>query len=174
MSTAATGVFVRDNITSTCRICLKAGGFVKLGIATEPAPGVNPDSMKGTIYISPGFQRDTLIMNMLDVLCFQKDHRPNNYFCVLDGLGRVSGLFVFDNDCPSTFFPSPSIRFQSYVKCSPFVTREGYINRPFLDKATAGCFMGLCEEQLNEALSGKYGSTYLKYFAGKYDAEIAC
>ena len=73
-------------VPETKYVCLKIDGAVKMGVSTYPSSGINPDTMKN-ICITPGFQRDLLIMNMLDIICRQQDHRPNNYFCILDEAG---------------------------------------------------------------------------------------
>ena len=140
-------------VPETKYVCLKIDGAVKMGVSTYPSSGINPDSMKN-ICITPGFQRDLLIMNMLDIICRQQDHRPNNYFCILDEAGHICGLSVFDNDAPNTFAPNPSVRFSSFNNEAAFVDSEGRINRPFLDKDATECLLGLSEAKISEELRG--------------------
>ena len=142
-------------IPGTKYICLKIGGTVKLGVSVDRAQGINPNSMAGKDFrIAPGFQRDMLIMTMLDVICLQQDHRPGNYFCILDNAGNISGISVFDNDAPSTFDPNPSVTFSSYNREAPLVLPNGTNNRPFMDKAASECMLGLSDDKIYGALSG--------------------
>ena len=142
-----------DIVPSTKYICLKCGNAIKIGVSVDVAAGKGFWNING-IRITPSFQREINIMNMLDVICYEKDHRPDNYFCKVDEADNIIGVSVFDNDSPSTFLPSLSIRFRSFSLEAPFVDNRGYINRPFFDKKSAECLMQLRKEVISQKLSG--------------------
>jgi hypothetical protein len=69
----------------------------------------------------------------LDAICYQKDHRPGNYFVNSDENGQYKDICAFDNDCPTTLFPSPNPSFTTYVGV-PGVIKNGYIQQPFISE----------------------------------------
>ena len=85
--------------------------------------------------LSPNLQNELNNLNILDVICYEKDHRPGNYNIVIKD-DHLFGIRVYDNDSPMCFFPTPNIKFKTYADCSPLV-KKGMINRPHLDQDTA-------------------------------------
>ncbi|MBR0151647.1 MAG: hypothetical protein IJP89_09830 [Synergistaceae bacterium] len=133
-------------------ICLNYGEKSRVGISIDVADGVPTDSL-ADIRITPSFQRELSILNMLDVICFQRDHKPDSYFVKTDKYGAVCGLSAFDNDEPGAFIAVPTIRFTGYDSQSPFVDRAGHINRPYLDSDISLHIMSITPEDLHNALS---------------------
>ena len=112
--------------------------------------------------ISPEFQRQSLILNVLDAICYQKDHRPGNYFVTVKE-GTAVGISAFDNDCPTTFMCSANIGFYTYSGCSPIVNSKGMINRPYLDKETTEALCSLDKTTIKQHLEGAISKTELIY-----------
>lgn len=139
-------------VPETKYICLKTGGTVKTGIAAAPAQGVNPDIMKD-MKITPSFQRAVSQLGLLDVICHHMDHRPNNYYCILNGNGEVTGLSVFDNDEAATFAPVYTLNFSNYGLEAPFV-KDGRINRPYLDRENVSRVLEVQDRDISRALGG--------------------
>ena len=126
-------------------------GEERIGVSVATAPGVAPTDA-ACLGITPEFQRQTLILNVADVICYQRDHRPGNYFVTLkDGL--ADGVCAFDNDCPTTLLNTPDISFTTYSGCSPLVDRSGLVNRPYLDASTTDRLMELSEREVLETVS---------------------
>lgn len=83
--------------------------------------------------VSPEFQKKLITLNVFDALCFQRDHKQENYYVVYNGKMEAEGVCAFDNDAPMTFFPLPIVTFDTCVKCSPVVVKRKY-NRPYIDR----------------------------------------
>lgn len=113
-----------------CRLHL-SNGQTLFGVLSESAPG---ERMKDAEPIcDSGLQRALLNLNLLDVVCNQPDHGPNNYsVCRRDG---VCSVCAFDNDNDQTFFPFLHID-RNLSGCSPFINGNGIVNRPGLDAET--------------------------------------
>ena len=111
-----------------------------LGSLMERAPGqsvvkIPPDDRKRIV--SAQLYHCLCNLNFLDSICYEKDHRPNNYLVELDDNGVATGVCAFDNDAPLTFFPSSNPSFSSYMGCSGIIARDGTINRPYMDISLA-------------------------------------
>ena len=135
---------------------LMLDGIEKYGVVVGVAKGCSPEdavNRYGMTGVSPEFQRQSMILNIMDVICYQKDHRPGNYFVtVKDGLAK--DISAFDNDCPTTLMRTRSIRFTSYFGCSPLVDTHGIIDRPYLDKDTTERLLKLTVEDITHAMQG--------------------
>lgn len=131
-------------------------GQPRIGVVVGKAPGFSPDAaVEGEILgVTSNFQRQSIILNIADVICYQKDHRPGNYYISTDNNRKAYALSAFDNDCPTTLLPTPNVCFYSYSGYSPFVDKKGRVNRPFLDKECVNLLHSLSEEKLRTALGG--------------------
>ncbi len=101
------------------------------------APGVSSDKIDVNTrkqICSPSLQRSLNILNFLDVICLEKDHRPSNYNVILKNQDIVS-IVAFDNDSPNSFGLG-GISFETYVGCSPLIVGK-YVNRPYIDSDLA-------------------------------------
>lgn len=104
-----------------------------LGVKCNSAPG---ERMKDVSVVpSKSLQQQLLALNVLDVICYQPDHGPNNYSVRIDNDGAAV-ICAFDNDNPYTFFPRLSVS-HSFVGCAPLVGKDGRIARPYMDKDLA-------------------------------------
>lgn len=106
------------------------GKYLK-GSLMDEAPGLRADCIDRITRLnnlSGSIQRELVALNILDVICHERDHRPDNYNVLLsDGEAMVC---AFDNDSPMSFFPSSSINFLTYKGCSSLVDSYGVYNRP--------------------------------------------
>lgn len=108
------------------------GGKSFFGLLSNSAPGERMSDC--SVPPSGALQRELINLNVLDAICFQNDHGPNNY-----NIYKENGEFkvcAFDNDNPSTFFPIFSVS-ASLAGCSPLINKKGIVNRPFFDKDLA-------------------------------------
>lgn len=133
--------------TEYVKVCVTdAGNCVLFGSFMEKAQGmcamdIPPERRRAML--TPEFQRSLLNMNLLDVICHEMDHSPNNYNVVLNAAGNAVDVSVYDNNGLGTFSLNGSIDYQTYKKCSSIVNAEGRINRPCLDKAVVMSIMKL-------------------------------
>lgn len=104
--------------------------------------------------LTPEFQKAMNALHLLDIICHEGDHSPNNYNIVLDDHGMAVGLSVFDNNGVSTFSINPDISFTSYKACSAFVTPNGEIARPYMSRELAQRVLAIRRKSLNAALHG--------------------
>lgn len=120
-------------ITSSkwCRV-ITDDDTVRFGVLSASAPGHRMVDVN--MKPSPSLQKALLNLNLLDVICYQPDHGPNNYNVYTDMQGDCR-ICAFDNDNVKTFFPFMTVT-QSVSGCSPFVVGR-HINRPHLPKSTA-------------------------------------
>ena len=111
----------------------------KVGTFMLEAKGISPVSLtkKQRKKVAPSFQRNCSDLNILDAICYEKDHRPGNYNVLIDKDGLITGLQAFDNDCPLTFFLTSSIKHVSYWGSTSLVDSTGKISLPFMSKKVA-------------------------------------
>lgn len=109
--------------------------FDKIGIVTRECAGICPLELseKEKLNISPIFQQELNRMNYFDAVCFQRDHKEENYFVEIDNNGKINQVIALDNDSPMTFFPIPKLSFSTSVLCTP-VCYGKKPNRPYIDE----------------------------------------
>ncbi len=137
-------LMVGSLITETlwCRITLEDNRIL-FGVMTKAAKGSRMSDTEPEL--SGKLQRELNILNLLDIISFQKDHGPNNYNVTEDG-----EVCAFDNDNPTTFMPVATIS-ASLSGCSPYVNNSGKIMRPYVDKT----FLELINNIDTKALTSK-------------------
>jgi hypothetical protein len=118
-----------------------------LGLASPCAPGVRMLDADPTPDAS--LQRELTCLNMLDAVCGQRDHGPNNYNVLCDG-GRYS-VCAFDNDEDRAFFPSPGVG-AGLSGCAPLVDAHGRIRRPHMDRDMAEAMAHIRPARLKKQL----------------------
>ena len=97
--------------TDLAFLCLE-DGRKRLGTIMKDAGGVRIQTLKiNKETLNPIIQRELNNLNVLDVLCFERDHRPSNYSIRFDS-NTPCGVCAFDNDSPMSF-NSPSVYFTS-------------------------------------------------------------
>lgn len=119
---------------------IERNGQMIFGSLMARAPGVNPNSLsRGKLdsYASPQLLSSLISLNLLDVICNEKDHRPGNYNVILDKFGKGCSVVAFDNDSPLSFFPTIKVNMTSYFGSSAMIDTNGCINRVGLDARLA-------------------------------------
>ena len=123
-------------IPKTKYIRLRGLGNERFGTLMEAAQGISFNNIAHSTCrknYSPLLQKNLLNLNILDTICFEKDHRPDNYNIVLNKDKKPESICAFDNDSPMSFIPTRTASFMTYEGCSPLIDKTGFINRPFLD-----------------------------------------
>ena len=138
--------------TRLCRLELEDGSAM-LGVLCEAAKGNRMSDTQVTADAS--LQRELTDLNILDLICFQPDHGPNNYNVYREG-GEYR-VCAFDNDNPNTFLPFPFVS-RNFCGCSPIVSAKGRYDRPYMDGALL-----LAVRNLNVALLKKELKPYLNF-----------
>lgn len=81
------------------------------GVLSVKAPGVRACDIEiEEKSYTPALKKSLSRLYILDILCYQVDHGPNNYNIILEDGEYPVGVCAFDNDNPSTFFPYLGIR----------------------------------------------------------------
>ncbi len=135
---------------------LLVDGDVKIGSLQEKAEGINIDLLSNAVIrgtISPKLQRLLGILNCMDYICWERDHRPSNFNVQLDNSGTCTGISVFDNDSPESFFPVFSRFFSSYMGSSSLINTCGEINRPYLDKNFCNKILTINDDSIVEVIT---------------------
>lgn len=144
-----------DSLIPKVEVCeLNIGGKVRIGTLMEKAEGENvaytlPEDRKKIA--KKTFLKDLTNLEYLDALCYQLDHRLDNYNVVYDEEHRATSVVAFDNDASRTFFPFPSMPKQTYAGAS-CVVKNGAVNRPYMDKKLSQHIFNISEADLNKEL----------------------
>ena len=126
-------------------------GSIIYGVLSFQAPGIRAmDSME---LPTPYMQRDLASLSVLDYLCCQPDHKPNNYNVVLGSNMFENSICAFDNDNQFTFFPVFNPRHYKKYWFSKFITKKGTIDLPFLDESFARTILNTDIEKVSQNLS---------------------
>lgn len=123
------------------------------GTVMKQASGVGADKIaqaEKEKIITPSLQRMLNNLNILDVICLEKDHRPSNYNIVIDK-NKAHSVVAFDNDSPNSFGLG-GINFATYAGCSPWIV-EGRLNRPYIDRGVADNIINLDEQMLFDEMN---------------------
>lgn len=134
---------------------LNISGKKRIGTLMDKAEGKTPAYVlpeKRKMIKKESFLRDLSNLEYLDALCYQLDHRLDNYNVVYDERGFAETVVAFDNDASRTFFPFPSMPRSTYAGASS-VVRNGLVNRPYIDDDFAQHIQQLTEEELKKELS---------------------
>lgn len=137
--------------TEYAMLCID-GETVLFGSVMEEAPGVSVEKMDAVArrdICTPELQRALNNLNVLDVICHEKDHRPGNYLVTVDR-GKATGVSAFDNDSPNSFGIG-GISFETYVGCSPWALK-GRVNRPYVDADLAERITKVSDKDLKDAI----------------------
>jgi len=89
----------------------------------------------------------------LDVICYELDHKPDNYKLIKDSNGFYSSICSFDNDSPKSLFPSFSASTSSYFGSSPIIDNNGRFNRPYLDYNLSQKIIDIKSDEVKKRLS---------------------
>lgn len=129
-----------------CRLVFENGDSL-LGIISNAAPGSR--MVDSDVLPCGSLQRELMSLSVLDLICMQTDHGPNNYnVAQMNGEYRVC---AFDNDNPNTFLPLPVLR-RGLAGCSRLVDGNGLLNRPYVSRTLYSSICDLDLVELNRAV----------------------
>lgn len=125
-----------------------------LGTMMSNADGVDVREIKDCYKtaITPQLARALNNLNILDVICYEQDHRPGNYKVVLNSEGKAVSIQSFDNDSPWAFSPFGKVNFHTYERAS-YIINNGKINRPAIDKQLAEKIVGFTKNDISQEFS---------------------
>lgn len=141
-------------IPETTFATLKIDDYTLFGTMMKEAKGIYPLRMKESISgsITDTLYRQLTVLNIVDAISNEYDHRPGNYFVEVDrNESKALSISVFDNDCPWTFFPFFKRRFVTYESTSPLV-KKGVVNRPCVDSLFVERLLTIDKHQLYSTL----------------------
>lgn len=149
-------LFNETNLICPVSLCkLKfPNGYTVIGSVMPDAGGVNTVKMnvnERKRILSERLKSKLDVLNVLDVLCRETDHRPGNYSVILDDCGKAFSIKAFDNDSVLAFFPSLSIK-KSRTGVSSLIGRGGCFNRETIDENFKKTFINITEKQLDTAV----------------------
>lgn len=128
---------LQDLLTSTelCKLTIDNKHTV-LGTMSSKARGVKYEKVKNGLSqrMTPKLLQTLTNYNLLDVICYEQDHGANNYMNLIDEEGKIYSICSFDNDSPTSFKLSTSVNFTFSAEGRPFVSSDGFVTRPWLDK----------------------------------------
>jgi len=158
---------IADNLASshiipeTYYAWLQFNGIKRFGVVEKPANGINPlENDISKFMIAGSFQRDLFLLNMIDVICYQRDHRPGNYFVEVAN-DEIIHVSAFDNDCPTTLAPTCSLKIVPYVG-GDYIEKNGYLNRPYIDEEFYNALIRMSDEKINIITDGYISSMQKK------------
>lgn len=128
-----------------CRVQVD-GGKEMVGTMASFADGIGFREIQDMyqVVFTPELCKELTNLNIIDVICYEKDHCPRNYNIVLNEEGQAISICSFDNDTSWSFSPIGGVAFRTYAGASHFV-KNGVINRPFLD-------LDVCDRLFNLSL----------------------
>lgn len=126
-------------------------GIRKVGTIMDKAPGYPPSDItpqRRANLERTTFLKDLTNLEYLDALCYQLDHRLDNYYVVENEDGRIARVVAFDNDAARTFFVRSKLPAGTYAGCSAVVGADGLVARPYMDSAFARAVCDCKRKQL--------------------------
>ena len=141
-------------IPETKYIKLTFDGKTRVGVSVAAADGQSPDSFDTfeEKQFTASFQNNLLNLHILDTICYQKDHRPGNYFVSLNEYNELVGINAFDNDCPTTFLSTGNVRFRSYCNCKPLINDSNEFAYPYISEEIYSRIMEIEEDEFESVL----------------------
>ena len=133
-------------------------GLVLCGTMSSDAGGVDVRVLKNCFKeaYTPSLARDLTTLNLIDAICYEKDHRPGNYHIIMDENEKAVSICSFDNDSPWSFAPFGGAGFKPYDGASEII-KGGRFNRPMLDTKVKDRLMKLSKGDVFSALSPLIG-----------------
>lgn len=152
---------VSDLITPVHVCKSNISGKTRIGTLMDVANGqtpayITPDKRQN--YKKETFLKDLTNLEYLDGICYQLDHRLDNYN-VIENNGIIVGVEAFDNDANRTFFPTSKFPSSTYAGASCILTNQGRVNRPYIDANLAEKILSIDSTCLYDAV-GIYLSSH--------------
>lgn len=149
--------------TRFCTLHMEDGSEL-FGLLSDSAPGVR--MMDAHIEPSGSLQRELMDLFLLDILCYQVDHGPNNYSVAVSENGTAS-VCPFDNDNPLTFFPHCTVS-RPLAGCTSLKDKKGKILRPFLDRDVVQRLQTVDTHKLGKQLAPYLNRLQIAALSGRF------
>lgn len=151
------------------KIKLSSGKWI-VGSIMEDAMGISPndisdDKIKDMTTVQ--LAEDLTTMNIMDALCSEGDHRPDNYMLKIEN-DKIVSVCSFDNDSPLSFFLTSSIGRTSMDTCE-IVNNAGKINREQVDMDFLQRVKNVTREQVKECARSYLSSLQLYFLLKRFD-----
>ena len=145
-----------------CRLQIDDGKEL-VGTMSSVAKGVDVRDLKDCFEtcFTPELDKELTNLNLIDTICYEKDHRPGNYHIILNAEGRAISVCSFDNDSPWSFSPFGGASFKTYAGASEFVL-NGKINRPLIDYSVLERVLSLSEKDVEDNLGHLLGNNQVR------------
>ncbi len=154
-----------ESLITPVQVCsFSDGNTERLGTLMEKAPGYPPSEIvpqKRTNLDCSSFLKDLTCLEYLDALCYQLDHRLDNYYVIENKEGQIARVVAFDNDAARTFFINNKLPKGTYAGCSGVLAKDGTVDRPYMDQDFAQALCRLNKAVLEEQLGGLMSKTQL-------------
>lgn len=154
---------LEDMIPKTKYVVLNTKNSKKLGTLMEQAPGRcmkrNTENERKSV-VSPKLQHELNNLNLLDVICYEKDHKPSNYNVLVEN-GKAKKICAFDNDSPMAFGLG-NATFNTYMNCTPLISKYGEINRDYLDRRIVNNILQLDVKKIDEVFADLLNKRQIK------------
>lgn len=140
----------------TCRF--NDGTKERVGTMMDKAEGMPPSDISPKDrenFSKATFLKDITTLEYFDALCYQLDHRLDNYYVTKNEAGSIDHVVAFDNDAARTFFVAPYLPPKTYADATCVLAKDKTINRPYMDKAFADKLLNLSAKDIKGAV-GEY------------------
>jgi hypothetical protein len=140
-----------------------------VGTLMDKASGMPPSDIlpKDRLnYNKKTFLKDITNLEYFDAICYQLDHRLDNYYVTQDENGVIDRVVAFDNDAARTFFVSPNVPPKTYADASSVISGDGTVRRPYMDKDFKEKLMDITKNDLKNCV-GEYLSGAQLYCLNK-------
>ena len=145
-----------DNLIPKVEIAeIYINGEMCIGTLMEKAEGENcayTQPIHRKLIEKGTFLKDLTNLEYLDALCYQLDHRLDNYNVIYNQERVATSVVAFDNDAYRTFYPFPVVPIQTYAGVNT-VVKGGFVNRPYIDKVFSQRVCNITREEIDESLS---------------------
>ena len=142
---------IGDFICSTYPVIVRIGEYICYGYLMDEAGGINSmyfDSSRNYNCNTEELKKVLNTLNIMDVICYERDHRPGNYNIITNNREYVS-IQAFDNDSDLCFLPSISVS-KEFVGASSLIDKDGYIARRQLDEDFLSRLVGVPDSDIVE------------------------
>ena len=137
----------------------------RVGTMMDKAEGAPPSEVlpkDRENYVKETFLRDLTNLEYFDALCYQLDHRLDNYYVTKNEHGSFAHVVAFDNDALRTFFVIPNLPKRTYADATCVLSNDGTVMRPYMDKEFSDKLLSLSKTDVKHTL-GEYLSSVQRY-----------
>lgn len=142
--------------------CFNDGEKERVGTMMEKAQGQPPSDIlpqDRKNFVKNTFLRDITNLEYFDALCYQLDHRLDNYYVTSDETGKIDHVVAFDNDAARTFFVATSFPKRTYADAACILLSDKTVARPYIDRAFAENLLSVSKAELKDCVG-----EYLSFF----------